>query len=74
MADDAPKVLLPKRTECGEVAVVELTGGGRPPLDHHDFDETFYVLEGELTFQLGEERLTRRAGEPAFTRRRVPPT
>ena len=23
-----------------------------PPLHHHDFDETFYVLEGELTFQL----------------------
>jgi mannose-6-phosphate isomerase-like protein (cupin superfamily) len=20
-----------------------------PPLHHHDFDETFYVLEGELT-------------------------
>ena len=27
-----------------------------PPLHHHDFDELFYVLEGELTFQLGDER------------------
>ena len=26
-----------------------------PPLHRHDFDETFYVLEGELTFQLGDE-------------------
>ena len=28
----------------------------RPPLHHHAFDEAFFVLEGELTFQLGSER------------------
>ncbi|HEV8635318.1 MAG TPA: cupin domain-containing protein [Chloroflexota bacterium] len=34
-----------------------------PPLHvHPDFDETFHVLEGELTFQLGDQRLTAGAG------------
>ena len=40
-----------------------------PPLHHHDFDETFYVLEGELTFQLGDEIFTRTQGELAFAPR-----
>jgi hypothetical protein len=40
MAEDAPKVLLRSEQSDGDVAVVELTGGGRPPLHHHDFDET----------------------------------
>jgi hypothetical protein len=42
-----------------------------PPLHHHDFDETFYVLEGELTFQLKNELFTRKAGELAFAPRNV---
>ena len=45
----------------GEVSVIELTGSGRPPLYRHDFEETFYLIEGELTFQLGDKRITRRA-------------
>ena len=28
-------------------------GFAGPRLHHHDFDELFWVLEGELTFQLG---------------------
>jgi uncharacterized RmlC-like cupin family protein len=39
---------------------------GGPPLHHHEFDETFYVLDGELTFQVGDEVVTRRTGELAF--------
>jgi quercetin dioxygenase-like cupin family protein len=69
-----PLVLLHGEDSDGQVAVVELTGRGRPPLHHHDFDETFYVLEGELTFQLGDELVTRRAGELAFAPRGVPHT
>ena len=42
-----------------------------PPLHHHDFDETFYVLEGELTFQLEDEVFTRKQGELAFAPRNV---
>ena len=40
------------------VGIVELNvppGWAGPPLHHHDFDEAFYVLDGELTFQLGEQ-------------------
>ena len=37
-----------------------------PPLHHHDFDELFYVVEGELTFQLGDDVVTRGPGEIAF--------
>src|SRR5215831_12328368 len=71
MADNAPKVLLRSEESDGHAAVVELTGGGRPPLHRHEFDETFYVLEGELTFQLGDDLVTRGAGELAFAPRGV---
>ena len=74
MADNAPKVLLRSEQSDGHVAVVELPGDGRPPLHKHDFDETFYVLDGELTFQLGDEVFTRRAGELAFAPGGVPHT
>jgi quercetin dioxygenase-like cupin family protein len=74
MPATGPKVLLRSEETGGEVSVIEIGGGGRPPLHHHDFDETFYVLEGELTFQLRDELFTRAAGEVAFAPRGVPHT
>jgi quercetin dioxygenase-like cupin family protein len=71
MGDNTPEVLLRGDDSHGRLAVVELTGRGRPRLHRHDFDETFYVLEGELTFQLGDQLLTRRAGELAFAPRGI---
>jgi quercetin dioxygenase-like cupin family protein len=71
MSENAPTVLLRGEQSNGHLAIVELTGGGRPPLHHHDFDETFYVLEGELTFQLGEDVFTRGAGALVFAPRGV---
>jgi quercetin dioxygenase-like cupin family protein len=71
MPNEPPKVLLRGEESDGQVAIVDLSGGGRPPLHHHDFDEAFYVLEGELTFQLGDEVFTRSAGELAFAPRGV---
>jgi quercetin dioxygenase-like cupin family protein len=71
MPNEPPKVLLRGEESDGQVAIVDLSGGGRPPLHHHDFDEAFYVLEGELTFQLGEDVFTRSAGELAFAPRGV---
>jgi quercetin dioxygenase-like cupin family protein len=65
MAENAPIVLLRSEDRDGHVAIVELTRGGRPPLHRHHFDEAFYVLEGELTFQLGDDLVTRDAGELA---------
>jgi quercetin dioxygenase-like cupin family protein len=37
-----------------------------PPLHHHAFDEAFYVLDGELTFQLGDELATAGPGTAVF--------
>jgi quercetin dioxygenase-like cupin family protein len=74
MPANAPKVLLRSEQSGGVLSVIELTGSATPPLHRHDFDETFYVLEGELTFQLDDELVTRRAGEVAIAPRGVPHT
>jgi quercetin dioxygenase-like cupin family protein len=42
-----------------------------PPLHRHDFDEAFYVLEGELTFELAGERIVATSGQLAFAPRNV---
>ena len=47
--------------------------GSGPPLHlHHNEDETFYVLEGEVTIQVGEERIDLSAGDFLFAPREVP--
>jgi quercetin dioxygenase-like cupin family protein len=71
-----PRVLLRSEQSGGEVSVIETAppAGAGPPLHHHDFDEAFYVLEGELTFQLRDERIQVRAGELVFAPRGVPHT
>ena len=41
--------------------------GSGPPLHlHHNEDETFYVLEGEVTVQVGDERIDLNAGDFLF--------
>jgi len=37
-------------------------GGGPPPHVHSREEESFYILEGEITFQIGEERVVVTAG------------
>ena len=37
-------------------------GGGPPPHVHSREEEGFYILEGEITFQIGENRLVATAG------------
>ncbi|HEX6026324.1 MAG TPA: cupin domain-containing protein [Solirubrobacter sp.] len=65
-------------TETGEhlsVTEIELpphTEG--PPLHAHDFDEAFYVLEGELLFQVEDTIVAKRAGELSFAPGNVPHT
>jgi len=39
-----------------------LPGGGPPPHVHRREDETFFVLEGEITFQVGDERRVAKPG------------
>ncbi len=52
-----------------QIRVTVPGGWAGPPLHHHDFDETFYVLEGELTFQLDDQLTTARPGQCAFAAR-----
>ena len=47
--------------------------GSGPPLHlHHNEDETFYVLEGEVTVQVGDERIDLEAGDYCFGPRGIP--
>jgi quercetin dioxygenase-like cupin family protein len=67
-------VLLRSEQSGGHVSMIEIvvpahTAG--PPLHTHDFDEAFYVLEGELIFQVEDELMTKRADELAFVPRNV---
>ena len=65
-------VLLRSEQSDGHVSVMENVVSAHsagPPLHTHDFDEAFYMLEGELVFQVENERITRRAGELAFAPR-----
>src|SRR3954468_21873637 len=52
-----------------EIVVPPHTTG--PPLHIHDFDEAFYVLEGELIFQVEDALHTKGAGELSFAPRNV---
>jgi uncharacterized cupin superfamily protein len=62
-------VLLRSEESAGRVAAIEISvppGWEGTPLHHHDFDEAFYVLEGELTLRVGEELVSARPGSLAF--------
>ena len=37
-------------------------GGGPPPHVHSREEESFYVLEGEITFQVGDQQIVAKAG------------
>lgn len=61
----------------GRVLVTEQLaprGGGSPLHVHHNEDEWFYVLEGELTFWVGGETVVAGVGSFVFGPRDVPHT
>ncbi|MEA2331971.1 MAG: hypothetical protein QOH58_2109, partial [Thermoleophilaceae bacterium] len=67
-------MLLRSEQTGNEVSVIKNTVPARtkgPPLHKHDFDEAFYVLDGELTFQVEDQLVTAGAGELAFAPRNV---
>ncbi len=67
-------VLLRSEQTGDRVSAIEITvpaGWGGPPLHHHDFDEAFYVLAGQLTFQVGGALGTAGPGALAFAPRGV---
>jgi quercetin dioxygenase-like cupin family protein len=67
-------VLLRGEEAGGQVSVTEIVvpPHAGPPLHTHDFDEVFYVLEGELIFQVDEALVTKGPGELSFAPRNVP--
>jgi quercetin dioxygenase-like cupin family protein len=67
-------VLLHSEQTGGHVSVTEVVvppHSAGPPLHTHDFDEAFYMLEGELTFQLAGALVTKGPGETFFAPRNV---
>jgi quercetin dioxygenase-like cupin family protein len=71
------KVLLRGEESEAAVSIVEHTmpaGAPGPPLHSHEFDEAFYILEGELTVQRRDQLTTARAGGLIFAPRGVPHT
>ena len=69
-----PNVLLHGEATGGRMSVTEIVvppHNAGPPLHTHDFDEAFYVLEGELIFQVEETLTTNGAGDLSFARRNV---
>jgi quercetin dioxygenase-like cupin family protein len=72
-----PRVLLHGEQTDGRISVTEsvMSAGAKgPPLHTHAFDETFYVLDGELTLQLGDTLHVAKRGEVAFAPGGVPHT
>ena len=59
----------------GNLLMIEhtnLQGGGPPVHFHHAQEEWFYVIEGEVSFQVGEKRLRLKAGDSVLAPRKVP--
>ncbi len=55
-----------------QIEVDDPRGSGPPLHLHHNEDETFYVLEGEVTILVGQERLDLVAGDFLFAPREIP--
>jgi quercetin dioxygenase-like cupin family protein len=55
-----------------QMLVGESRGAATPLHVHHDADETFYVIDGELTVFVGEERIDARSGDFVLGPRGVP--
>jgi mannose-6-phosphate isomerase-like protein (cupin superfamily) len=59
----------------GNLFIIEhsnLVSGGPPLHLHLEQEEWFFVMEGEVLFQLGEKRLRLRAGDSVLGPRKVP--
>jgi quercetin dioxygenase-like cupin family protein len=55
-----------------QIEVDDPRGGGPPFHVHHNEDETFHVLEGEVTMFVGDERIDLVAGDYCFGARDIP--
>jgi quercetin dioxygenase-like cupin family protein len=55
-----------------QVVTDDPRGSGSPLHLHHNEDETFYILEGEVTMVVGGERIDLSTGDYLFAPREVP--
>lgn len=60
-------IIVPGEAVAGRFALMEFLAGHHlsPPLHSHPQDETFYLLEGVMTFRIGEERFLFESGATA---------
>ncbi|MEA2347320.1 MAG: hypothetical protein QOG62_1107 [Thermoleophilaceae bacterium] len=68
------KVLLHGDETGGRISVTEVVVPAQaagPPLHTHDFDEAFYMLDGELIFQVESDVTARGPGEVSFAPRNI---
>lgn len=59
----------------GQMTIVEMTEppGAEAPLHvHHREDEAFWILEGDVTLEVGDTRIEAHAGDYAFGPRGIP--
>jgi quercetin dioxygenase-like cupin family protein len=59
----------------GQMTIVEVSehAGAEAPLHvHHRDDEAFWILEGEVTFEVGDETIEARVGDYVFAPRDIP--
>jgi mannose-6-phosphate isomerase-like protein (cupin superfamily) len=69
LVGDLVTVKLQGEDTGGAYSLVEETshpGGGPPPHMHHDTDETFYVLEGEVELMAGDRTIPASAGTAVY--------
>lgn len=72
--DPRTKVLLRSEETGGHVSMTEIMvppHNAGPPLHTHNFDEAFYMLEGELIFQIEDRLEAKGVGQLAFASRNV---
>ncbi|MDF7814872.1 cupin domain-containing protein [Hymenobacter sp. YC55] len=69
------RVLVTPQQTDNNFSLLELTlpRGAEPPRHVHTHeDETFYLLEGEITFHIGADTVVAQAGDTVFAPRKVP--
>lgn len=72
-----PRVLVRGEHTGMRISLSETTmpsGAAGPPLHTHAFDETFYVVDGEVTVQVDDKLVIVAAGEAAFAAAGTPHT
>lgn len=72
---DTVRILVSSEDTGGAMALCDVTvapGGGPPMHIHHREDETFHILDGEITLWVGGAQRLARAGETLFGPRGIP--